>query len=147
MMEKKKIIFVCVHNSSRSQMSEGILRHLYGESYEAYSAGTQPTVLHPLAYKAMEEIGIDISSHRSKGLEAYTGMEFDLAVTVCGPLAVCPFIPGAKETIHREFDDPAQTDDIETFRRVRDEIYDWIKDAFKNPDELPGSPLIPLYLP
>lgn len=145
-MKKKKIIFVCIHNSSRSQMAEGILRHLYGESYEVYSAGTLPTLLHPLAVTAMKEIGIDISMQKSKGFDAFKGMEFDLVVTVCGPLASCPYVAGAKETIHREFDDPAVAEGIELFRRVRDEIYGWIKDAFKNPNELPKSQLIPLHL-
>ncbi len=143
---KKKIVFVCVHNSSRSQMAEGILRHLYPESYEVFSAGTVPTKLHPLADAAMREVGIDISGQKSKGLDAFAGTVFDLAVTVCGPMAACPYVAGAKETVHREFDDPAEAGDIETFRRVRDEIFGWIREAFRNPDELPKSPPIPLHL-
>lgn len=138
-MEKKKIIFLCIHNSARSQMAEAILKKLYGDKYEVYSAGSKPTRVHPLAIEAMTEIGIDISEHISKPLDAFQGMEFDIAVTVCDPQASCPFIPGAKAEIHREFDDPAESDDIKTFRRVRDEILHWIEDSFRDPTRLPIS--------
>jgi arsenate reductase (thioredoxin) len=140
MMEnKRKIIFVCVHNSARSQMAEGILKHLYGQSYEVYSAGTKPSILHSLAVEAMAEIGIDISCQRSKGLGEIEGIRFDLAVTVCNAGSSCPFVPGAEETVHKEFDDPAESSEIEAFRRVRDELCRWIKDSFSDPSSLPKA--------
>jgi len=134
---KKRIIFLCTHNSARSQMAEGLLRHLKGSDYDAFSAGTEPTGVHPLAVKAMSEIGIDISKQTSKDLKEFIGQKFDLAVTLCDRArGVCPFFPGAKETVHRGFDDPATCEGGEEqrlacFRRVRDEIKDWIAGNFE----------------
>ncbi|MRR36643.1 arsenate reductase ArsC [bacterium] len=138
---KKKVLFVCLHNSARSQMAEGILRHLYGEKYEAYSAGSTPTRLHPLAKEAMAEAGIDISRQEAKGLETLASITFDLAVTVCGSDATCPFIPNTKATMHKEFDDPSSSNDMKMFRRVRDEIAAWVRDTFRDPAGLqpPGE--------
>jgi arsenate reductase len=143
-MKKKRILFVCVHNSARSQMAEGILRSLYGENYEGYSAGTAPTSVNPLAVEAMAEIGIDISHQYAKGLGELKDMQFDLAVTVCGPASSCPFVPGVRAVVHREFHDPAASSDISTFRKVRDEIFNWIQDAFRDPDNLPSMPQTPM---
>lgn len=140
MKAKKKILFVCVRNSARSQMAEGILRHLYGECYEAHSAGTEPTGVHALAVEALREIGIDISRQRSKGLDDLRDIRFDLVVTVCAPAAACPLVPGAGAIIRRAFDDPAETPDIGAFRRVRDELFDWIRDAFRDCEQLAGPP-------
>ena len=80
---KKKVLFICTHNSARSQMAEGFLRALYGDRYEAYSGGTEPSGLNPYAIKVMAEAGVDISGQRSKGLEEFKGMRFDYVVTVC----------------------------------------------------------------
>ncbi len=135
---KKKILFICTHNASRSQMAEGLLRTLYGERYETFSAGTQPTQVNPFAIKVMEEIGIDISTHRAKSVEEFRGMQFDLVVTVCDQAKeTCPFFPGAKKYLHQSFEDPSRatgTDEMKLvlFRNVREKIKDWI---VKNFDE------------
>jgi len=132
-MNRKKVLFLCTHNSARSQMAEGLLRGLCS-SYEAYSAGVSPTQVDPDAIAAMAEIGIDISGQRSKGIDEIKGIRFDAVVTVCDSAKeACPFFPGAKEQIHRSFDDPAAYEGearLAAFRRVRDEIKDWIDESF-----------------
>ncbi len=133
---KKRVLFICTHNSARSQMAEGFLRALYGDRYEAHSGGTEPSGLNPYAVKAMAEVGIDISKHRSKSLEEFRGMEFDYVATVCDRAKeACPFFPGGKRTLHKGFEDPSQfkgTEDeiLSSFRRVRDEIRRWIEETF-----------------
>lgn len=133
---KKKVLFICTHNSARSQIAEGILRSLYGDRYEAYSAGTQPTEVNPNAAKVMAEIGIDISGQEAKSVQKYLGEEFDYVVTVCDSAKeACPFFPGGKEFIHKGFEDPSQftggeQETIEVFRRVRDDIKTWIQKTF-----------------
>jgi arsenate reductase len=133
---KRKVLFICTHNSARSQMAEGLLRTMYGDRYEAYSAGTKPTGVHPLAVRVMAEIGIDISHHRSKSVVEFLGAEFDYVVTVCDRAKEsCPFFPGAREYIHVGFDDPAgfsgtEEESLSVFRRVRDEIKKWISETF-----------------
>ncbi|MCJ7425026.1 arsenate reductase ArsC, partial [Candidatus Bathyarchaeota archaeon] len=82
-MNKMKVLFLCEHNSARSQMAEGLLRHLYGEKYEVFSAGSNPTRVHPLTIKVMAEIGIDISKQTSKSIEEFRNKEIDLVVSVC----------------------------------------------------------------
>jgi len=125
-----RVLFICTHNSARSQMAEGILNHLYGDRFEAYSAGTHPTRVNPLAIKALKEIGIDISHHRSTSVEEFKGSVFDVVVTVCDDaMKNCPFFPG-KKVFHRSFPDPSESNDIEVFRSVRDSIIEWIKDFF-----------------
>jgi len=133
---KKKVLFICTHNSARSQMAEGILQTLYGDRYEAYSAGTQPTKVNPYAIKVMSEIGIDISNHRSKSAEEFRGKEFDYVVTVCdNAKEACPFFPGGKTYLHKGFKDPSEfkgneNEIVAEFRRVRDEIKRWIEETF-----------------
>ena len=80
---KRKVLFLCFHNSARSQMAEGLLRAMYGDRYEVYSAGVEASKVDPRAVKVMSEISIDISSQRSKAMNEYRGILFDLAVTVC----------------------------------------------------------------
>jgi len=132
---KKRILFICVHNSARSQMAEGLVNALHGDRYEAVSGGTEATRVHPAAIKAMAEIGIDISGHRSKSIDEFEGERFDDVVMVCDDKqADCPFFPGGKEYIHHAFDDPAActgTDDevLACFRRSRDEIRAWVETA------------------
>lgn len=134
-MKKPVILFVCTHNSARSQMAEGLLRVLYGDRFEVFSAGTHPTRVHPFAIEAMEEIGIDISGHSSKGLEELKDIEFDLAVTVCDQAkAACPVVPGAKKILHKGFEDPADKNDPGAFRKTRDDIKDWIQKNFETSD-------------
>lgn len=140
--EKKKVLFLCTHNSARSQMAEGLLRAMHGDRYEAYSAGVVAKSVDPRAVRAMLEIGIDISGQRSKSSEEFRDTVFDLAVTVCDRAKqACPICstelkqpnksPRARKVIHRSFEDPAlaagsEEEQLEVFRRVRDEIRDWI---------------------
>ncbi len=134
---KKKILFICTHNSARSQMAEGLLNYLYGDKYEAYSAGTQPTEVNPYAIKVMQEIGIDISHHRSKSVQDFLNQDIDYVITVCDSAnETCPFFPGGKIRLHQSFQDPSsftgsEQDILNGFRNVRDEIKKWIKKNFK----------------
>ena len=133
---KTSILFICVNNSARSQMAEGLVNALHGDRFEASSAGASPTRVHPAAIQAMAEIGIDISGHRSKSLDEFEGRRFDYVVMVCDDRqADCPFFPGGKEQVHRAFDDPAAcvgTGDevLACFRKSRDEIRAWIEEMF-----------------
>jgi arsenate reductase len=135
-MSKKKVLFLCTHNSARSQMAEGILRALYGDHYEVYSAGTHPTGVSSYAVKVMAEINIDISQHTPKSIERFKQIPFDYVITLCDTARdTCPFFPGAKELIHKGFQDPSQftsspLEALAHFRKVRDEINDWIKKTF-----------------
>lgn len=130
MIRKPCVLFLCTHNSARSQMAEGWLRHLAGDTFEVHSAGTEPSRLHPLAVRAMEEIGLDISSHTSKGLQGILGhVPVRYAIIVCAQASrECPRIyPALGEVLHWPFDDPSATngtedDQLAVFRRVRDEI-------------------------
>jgi len=134
--EKKKVLFICTHNSARSHMAERIMNHLYADRYRAWSAGTQPSGLNPLAVRAMAEIGMDISGHRSKSIDEFRDTVFDYVVTVCDHAReACPFFPGAHQPIHRGFEDPSSAEGTEeekmaVFRRVRDEIRRWIRETF-----------------
>jgi arsenate reductase len=135
--KKKKVLFICTHNSARSQMAEGILRSLYPDDYEAYSAGTEPSEINPYAIKVMDEIGIDISHHRAKNIKVFIDEKFDHVVTVCDQAKeTCPFFPG-KKIFHKSFKDPSRLkgtegEIIEGFREVRDEIMTWIASFFKS---------------
>jgi len=131
----KRVLFVCTHNSARSQMAEGILNAFYGDGYEGYSAGVTPTKVNPYVIKAMAEIGIDISRNRSKSIEEFRGENFNYVVTVCdGAREACPFFPGEK-IVHQAFEDPSQfrgseEEILNEVRRVRNEIREWIKKTF-----------------
>jgi arsenate reductase len=130
--DKRRILFICTHNSARSQMAEGLVNGLFNKKYKAFSAGTEPAVINPFAVKAMIEIGIDISKHTSKGLDDFLSQEFDYVITVCDNANEnCPFFPGGKERIHKGFKDPAavegtDTEKLEVFRLARDEIKAWL---------------------
>ena len=132
---KKRVLFVCTHNSARSQMAEALLNKLYGDKYEAYSAGVEPREINPYAIKAMAEVGIDISKQRSKSIKEFLGQKFDYVVTVCNYAREnCPFFPGEK-IIHKSFEDPAEVEGseeeiMERVRHVRDEIKKWIEITF-----------------
>nr|WP_319372861.1 arsenate reductase ArsC [uncultured Methanobacterium sp.] len=133
---KKKVLFICNHNSARSQMSEGLLKSLYGTYYDVYSAGSNPSSVNPYAVRVLEEVGIDISNNRSKSLKEFEGLEFDYVITVCGGEGeLCPFFPGGKTYIHKSFEDPSAVDGTDhektdAFRKIRDEIRGWIKVTF-----------------
>ena len=137
---KKTVLFICVHNSARSQMAEGLVNALYGGRFEAVSGGTEATRVHPSAIKAMAEIGIDISGHYSKSIDVFEGQRFDFVVMVCDDKQTdCPFFPGGKEYIHHAFDDPAacagtDAEVLACFRRARDEIRAWIETALVRPE-------------
>ena len=139
-MEKKKVLFLCTHNSARSQMPEGLLRHLAGGHFEVMSADTEATHIRPLAVKAMDELGIDISGQESKTLERYLGEPFDYVVTVCDEAnEACPTFPGARRRLHWSFEDPAQASGTEeerlrVFRTVRDEIKERIETKLRPKD-------------
>lgn len=130
-MKKTRVLFLCAHNSARSQMAEGLLRALGGDRYEVESAGHMPTQVHPLAIQAMAEIGIDISKSRAKNVVEFLGQTFDVVVTLCGNDAPgsCPFFPGGKKYMHVPFPDPV-TGDLEKFREVRDALRAWIEETF-----------------
>jgi len=133
---KTKILFICTHNSARSQMAEGYMKAKNGDRYEAFSAGTEATRVHPMAIEVMKEIGIDISGHRSKLIDEFFGKGIGTVVTVCDSAqGACPLFPGAKEVIHQSFPDPSsfKGSDEEVragFCRVRDEIIRWIDGTF-----------------
>jgi arsenate reductase (thioredoxin) len=124
---KKRILFLCTHNSARSQMAEGLFRRLAGDRYEVYSAGTEVTRVHPLAIEAMREVGIDLTGHRSKLIEEFKPEDLDLVITVCdNAREACPVLPGV-EMLHWGFEDPSAASGDETarlakFREVRDQI-------------------------
>jgi arsenate reductase len=131
-MEKMIVLFICTHNSARSQMAEGYLRAHYGNQFDVGSAGTEVREVHPLAVTVMKEIGIDISGHRSKLIDEFFDRGATIVVTVCDSAhQACPFFPGGKTTIHAGFPDPSAC--IGTpgechlqFRWVRDAIIAWI---------------------
>jgi len=152
-MNKMKVLFLCEHNSARSQMAEGLLKHLYGEKYEVFSAGSNPTQVNPFAIKVMAEIEIDISRQVSKSIEEFRNKEIDLVVSVCRssakltcslcsssmvmgkPEIISTTLPRARHYLHHGFGDPSEvygSDDekIAAFRRTRDDIKKWILDSF-----------------
>jgi arsenate reductase len=153
----KRVLFVCTHNSARSQMAEGLLNHQHGGHYEAWSAGTTPRGVHPMAVEVMKEIGIDISHHTSKRVEEVAqkigaglpetdpdaegagtlgGMPLNIVVTICDDAKEkCPSVPAREGKIHVGFKDPSASEGTdeekrEAFRRIRDELADWIDAAF-----------------
>jgi arsenate reductase len=131
----KTLLFICTHNSARSQMAEAFLNALCGDRYEAKSAAITPTQINPYVAKAMAEIGIDLSTHRSKSILEFQGKTFDFAVTVCDAAReACPFFPGEKE-IHKSFPDPSafkgsEEEILRKVRVIRDEIKKWVETTF-----------------
>jgi arsenate reductase (thioredoxin) len=131
---KKRVLIICTGNSARSQMAEGILRHDGKGSFEVVSAGVDPGAVRMEAIQAMREIGIDISSYRSKSLNEFLGQGFDYIITVCdNAKEACPVFPGKARHIHQGFEDPpppgakSAKETLSIFRRVRDEIREWMK--------------------
>jgi arsenate reductase len=133
---KQKVLFICTHNSARSQIAEGLLNSLHSDQYEGYSAGIEATKVNPHVIKVMSEIGIDISHQRSKTIEEFHGETFDYVITVCDHTKeVCPFFPG-KTILHKGFDNPlsftgTEEEILNQVRRVRDEIKNWIAGTFR----------------
>ena len=137
MNQPKRVLILCTGNSARSQMAEGILRKDGGEKYEVLSAGVNPSFVRPEAILVMNEIGIDISGARSKSVEEFAGQEFDYVITVCdNAREACPVFPGKTTRIHQSFEDPpapgvgGDEERISIFRRVRDEIREWLGRVF-----------------
>jgi arsenate reductase (thioredoxin) len=127
-MKRERVLFLCTHNSARSQMAEGLLRHLGGGSVDVASAGTEARGVHPMAVRVMAEIGIDLRGHASKTLDRFVGKPWDDVITVCDHAnESCPIFPGATRRLHWSIDDPSAATGSEeqrlaAFRRVRDEI-------------------------
>jgi arsenate reductase len=125
---KKQVLILCTGNSARSQMAEGLLRHLAGDQMDVFSAGSKPSTVNPLAIQVMAERGIDISHQRSKHLNEFLQQPFDEVITVCDQAAeVCPIFPGKAHRIHWSFPDPAaatgsEAERLQVFRQVRDSI-------------------------
>jgi len=145
-MHKKRVLILCTGNSARSQMGEGLLKHLAGDRFEVFSAGTHPSTLNPYAILAMTEIGIDIREQYSKSLNEFLQKEFDYVITVCDRAAEsCPIFPGPAIRIHWGFPDPAaeggsHEEKLAVFTQVRDSIEKQLKDwlrGFEIPNSVP----------
>jgi arsenate reductase len=126
-MEKQKVLIVCTGNVARSQIAEGLLRHEAGDRLEVFSAGLHPSYVRPHAIKVMQEIGIDISGHRSKSVDEFAGKEMDYVITVCDHAAQhCPSFPAKTRRIHWSIEDPVapggEEAQLAMFRRVRDDL-------------------------
>lgn len=128
---RQRVIFVCTHNSARSQMAEGMLRVWGGDRFEAFSAGTEATAVRPEAVEVMREIGIDISAQRSESLEPYLGQRFDWLVTVCDDAReACPTLPGVRHQEHWSIEDPSAVRGdgrIDAFRAARDGLAERVR--------------------
>lgn len=142
MEPKKRVLILCTGNSARSQMAEGILRSIAGDRFDVASAGVAPSRVRPEAVEAMRDIGVDISTHRSKSVDEFLEERFDYVITVCdNAKESCPVFPGNAERIHWSFDDPAAyegTDDekLSEFIRVRDQIFEKLRIFFERFSDL-----------
>ncbi len=130
----KRVLFICTHNSARSQMAEGLVNHDMAGKVQAFSVGTDPTFVHPLAIAVMKEVGIDISRHRSKSIDEFADEKFDFVITLCDKAAeTCPVFFGGTRRMHMGFPDPSGvkgTDEekLSFFRKLRDQIREEIVD-------------------
>ena len=128
MTEKKRVLILCTGNSARSQIAEGLLRHFHGDSFQVYSAGIEPSFVRPQAIRIMNEIGIDISTQRSKSIDEFLTQEFDYVITACDNANErCPIFPGAPNRIHWSVEDPAavavdEETQLAAFRAARKEL-------------------------
>jgi arsenate reductase len=128
-VDRRRVLFLCTGNAARSQMAEGLLRRYGSDSFDVHSAGTEPAdIVHPLAVRPMDEIGVDISHQRPKDLWQFVTDRWDFVITTCDRANEnCPMFPSAQERIHWSFKDPAAAEGtaaerVQAFRRVRDEI-------------------------
>ena len=132
-MKKERVLILCTGNSARSQMAEGLLRHDAGNRFTVESAGTKPGTLRPEAIVVMKEVGIDITSHRSKHVDEFRGQDFDYVLTVCdNAKESCPVFFGNAVSLHHSFNDPASVEGADekrlgAFRKVRDELRAYLK--------------------
>jgi arsenate reductase (thioredoxin) len=136
-VNKQRVLFLCTHNSARSQMAEGLLKSTAAERFEVASAGTQATRVHPLAARVMAEVGVDVGGHTSKPVDEFLKQRWDYVITVCDAAnEACPVFPGQATRLHWSFEDPSQATGTEAerlaaFRQVRDQIKnrltDWLR--------------------
>jgi arsenate reductase len=135
---KIKVLFLCTGNSCRSQIAEGWARHLKGDVIDAYSAGVRPIDVSSRAIKVMTEVGVDISTHKSKHMDEFRGIDFDYVVTLCDNVSEsCPVFPGKTKIVHKPFEDPhlaagSEETVLATFRKVRDQIKAFV-------EKMPGN--------
>jgi arsenate reductase (thioredoxin) len=131
MRKRIKVLFVCIHNSARSQMSKAFLSYLAADRFEAHSAGFEPGTLNPLAVEVMQEVGIDISASKPQSVFDFFkhGVLFDYVITVCDAATAekCPIFPGITKRLHWSFDDPSAAEGtheekLVVVRKIRDEI-------------------------
>ncbi len=139
MNNRIRVLFLCVGNSCRSQMAEGLLRNLGGERFEVHSAGTAPSFVHPLAIQVMAELGIDISGQRSKHVSEFTGQTFDFVISLCGENNCPSFIGKIGTSLHWPFADPTGDSNLkgevlDSFRKVRDAIGAKIEEFVRAPE-------------
>ena len=138
MPKKEKIIFICTGNACRSQIAEGIMRQLAGDKFDVFSAGSHPSLVHPMSIKVMKEIGINITSHTSDPISNFLSENINIVVTVCDNAdKVCPVFPGKVERIHWSIKDPfkgwgSDPDDLDNFTRTRDDLVERIKNFLIN---------------
>ncbi len=145
---RTRVLFLCIHNSARSQMSEAFLRHYAPDKYDAYSGGVEPTEIHPLALKVMSELGIDMSSQRSKPMREYWGrIHFGWLITVCARTEQnCPqTFPGIGRREAWELEDPAafvgsEEEKLQKFREIRDLIGERVRDWIDRQEASVASP-------
>ena len=137
-MDKTRVLFLCTHNSARSQMAEGFLRVMAGDRFEAQSAGTEKTSVNPLAIQVMAERGIDLGGHTSKVYDGLMHERWDYLITVCDDANErCPFVPGSVKRLHWSFEDPSRAkgteeERLQVFRRVRDQIEQRLAEWLQN---------------
>ena len=138
MPKKEKIIFICTGNACRSQIAEGVMRRLAGDKFDVFSAGSHPSLVHPMSIKVMKEIGIDITSHTSDPISKFLSKNINIVVTVCDNAdKVCPVFPGEVERIHWSIKDPfkgwnSHPDDLVNFRKTREDLTARIKNLIKS---------------
>jgi arsenate reductase (thioredoxin) len=134
MTKRQRVLFLCTGNSARSQMAEGVLRHIAGDQFEVFSAGTRPAGLNPNAVTAMAEIGINIAGSRSKSVDEFAGQQY--VFTVCdNAKEACPIFPGGGRRLHQSFEDPAAApadQQLGVFRKVRDQIADRLQEFLRS---------------
>ena len=141
----ERVLFLCTGNSARSQMAEGLLRHLAGDRFEVFSAGTKPSQVRPEAIAVIREVGIDISGHRSKSVDEFAGQEFNYVITVCdNAKETCPFSPARTKRIHWSLEDPAavqgsEREKLAAFRRIRDQLREYVQRFIK--EQTPPVPV------
>ena len=138
MPKKEKIIFICTGNACRSQIAEGVMRKLAADKFDVFSAGSHPSLVHPMSIKVMKEIGIDITSHTSDPISKFLSKNINIVVTVCDNAdKVCPVFPGKVERIHWSIKDPfkgwnSHPDDLVNFRKTREDLTARIKNLIKS---------------